>query len=286
MSYFVKACVVSSFTLMTTLVYAQGTRVLPPVTSNNIIQQNSYDPQVQQGRQLGDLYIQNTQMQTEIRFLTGRIEELQYKIQELERAQKNSISDIEFRLEELEGIGDTVSDTSSEENDTQTTFDLEPQSVNDVNQSGTPETTLGEIVPGTTSTSNSQVSTAIQQYENALSLLRAGQYGQAESSFQIFLEQYPNSNRTAAAFYWLGETYYVQGQYQEAAKNFLDGFQKFPDNSKATDNLLKLGMSLARLGQNQEACLTFKQLQTRYPDAPEHIVNRVDIENNRTGCQT
>jgi len=144
----------------------------------------------------------------------------------------------------------------------------------------TPVGTIGQIASGT-----SHTATPITEYESALSLLRAGQYKQAESAFQGYLGKYPNSNRTAAAYYWLGETYYVQSQYQNAAKRFLMGFEKFPENSKAPDNLLKLGMSLARIGQAREACLTFAQLKSRYASAPEHIANRADIESNRAGCQ-
>ena len=46
------------------------------------------------------------------------------------------------------------------------------------------------------------------------------------------------------AYYWLGETFYVQKNFQKAAISFAKGYQKFPKGNKAIDQLFKLALTL------------------------------------------
>lgn len=265
--------------------YAQTGQNLPPVISGG--QQLTSQPSSVNSK-LGDLYVQNTQLQAEIRTLTGRIEELQFQLQAQEREYNNKLGDIEFRLDELQ---ETVRLTAPGVASAETGAASQPDGLRDEEVADSPQPSddvrnATTQVLGQISDTEVVIQAPIQEYEAALQMLRDGQYQQAQLAFTQFLETYPNSNRTAAAYYWLGETYYSQNKYSDAAKNFLTGFEKFPDNTKAPDNLLKLGMSLARLEKNKEACLTFAQLLSKYPNAPQHIKNRAGVESTRVACQT
>lgn len=126
---------------------------------------------------------------------------------------------------------------------------------------------------------------AMQQYNMAFGLLRQARYADAEAALSQFIAQHPENDLTGNAYYWLGETHYVQKNYDKAAVQFLEGYQKFPSGSKAADNLLKLAFSLSNLGKAKESCATFSKLAKEFPDAPKSIRQRADAEYSRLQCK-
>jgi tol-pal system protein YbgF len=124
-----------------------------------------------------------------------------------------------------------------------------------------------------------------EQYDQAFALLRQGDYDQAEKSFTAFVAQHPGDNLTGNAQYWLGETFYVRGDHQKAAAAFAEGYQKYPKSQKAPDNLLKLGLALAGLGQKKEACITFSRLAKDFPQSADALKRRATAERQRLGCE-
>lgn len=121
-------------------------------------------------------------------------------------------------------------------------------------------------------------------YETAFSLLRDKNYVQAEEIFQDFLTRYPDHDLSANARYWLGETFYVRGDFEHAARVFAEGYQKHPDGAKAPDNLLKLGMSLAGMGKKDDACLAYAQLRKDYPNGAMPVLARTESEMKKLSC--
>jgi tol-pal system protein YbgF len=124
-----------------------------------------------------------------------------------------------------------------------------------------------------------------QAYETAYGYLLQRDYGSAETSFNDFLQKFPNDSLAGNAQYWLGETYFVRGQYKAAASAFLKGYQSYGQSGKAADSLLKLAMSLDRLGQKDAACSSFSELSTKFPTAAQSVKARAQNERKRIGCQ-
>jgi len=123
-----------------------------------------------------------------------------------------------------------------------------------------------------------------QLYETAYGYLMQRDYGAAQSTFEDFLNRYPNDSLAGNAQYWLGEAHFVRGEYKAAAGAFLKGYQNYAGNARAADSLLKLAMSLDRLGQKDAACSSFSELTTRFPDAPDNVKMRAKSERQRIGC--
>lgn len=122
-------------------------------------------------------------------------------------------------------------------------------------------------------------------YNAAFALLKDQNYDDAETAFTQFIKQYPASDLTDNARYWLGETYYVRGNFEKAAVVFAEAFQKAPEGSKAADNLLKLGMSLGGLGKTEDACLSFEELRKRFTSASSSIMSRLSQQEKKFSCQ-
>jgi tol-pal system protein YbgF len=123
-----------------------------------------------------------------------------------------------------------------------------------------------------------------EQYEYATNLIQRGQYDQAEVALKSFIAQNPKDALTGNAQYWLGETYYVRNDYKSAAVAFAEGYQKYPESQKAPDNLLKLAMALGQQGQKENACVALRQLEKRYPDAAANVKDRAIRAKKNYAC--
>ena len=215
-----------------------------------------------------------SQLEQEIRRLTGKMEEQSFKIKQLENELERRVSDAEIRLGDLEKRP-SVSPGSMSNTDvvpSNNQIDAAPWQ--------TPTTSSGSLGGGASNDG------ALEKYEEAFATLRNGNYDLAEQQFQEFLSDNPNHSLKNNAQYWLAETYYVRNQYDRAAKGFATAYQADPNGAKAPDNLLKLGLSLAGLGKNEDACIALSQLLTDFENGPRSIVGRAERETTRLGCNS
>jgi tol-pal system protein YbgF len=127
-------------------------------------------------------------------------------------------------------------------------------------------------------------STPAQQYNYAFGLLKQADYDNAEPAFRAFIEQHPHDPLAASAQYWLGETYYARARYLDAATVFAEGYKRYPKGPKAAEELLKLGMALGHANQKQNACVALAQLDHDFPRPGAAIKERAAAEKKRLGC--
>lgn len=244
--------------------------------------------------QAAQLEVRLSQMEQQIRDLTGRIEENTFASRRLEGDLQRTIQDLTLRLQDLErgrgtapsiGLNPPQPDYGIRTLKTQR-ITAAPKPLNNT-QNQTKTGSNANPLPDTVKQLGSLGGNGgdpVSAYEAAFAQLRSGDYGNAEAGFRDFLSAHPDHNLAANAQYWLAETYYVRGNYEQSARGFAIGFQKYPESSKAADNLLKLGLSLANSGKKDDACLTFGQLESTYPTAPTPLKRRVAQEKKRLGC--
>ena len=252
------------------------------------------------------LSIRMNELESQMRQMTGQLEETTFRISELTTRLDRLVSDMDYRLSTLEGK--PVSQTSSSQNNVagqEGSTVTAPQGISantlssPVKTQQTPSVSDEEGVLGTLSQSDlkaganqpaspqsaaTQALSAEDLYQSSRKLLMAGEYAQAETSFQSFLTKYEDHQLAGNARYWLGETYYVQGNFPQAASTFLEGYQKAPRGAKAPDSLLKLGMSLRQLDKTKEACATFSKLRADFPKMPAHLSKTFQRENAAAKC--
>jgi len=107
-----------------------------------------------------------------------------------------------------------------------------------------------------------------ESYQNAVNLiLKDRDYVKAVPAFQAFLAQFPNSDSTPNAHYWLGQLLYNQQNYSEAKVQFTQVANRFTNSPKRSDSLLKLGLIEKSTGNVQEANSFFQQVINEYPDS-------------------
>lgn len=194
----------------------------------------------------GTLIDRVEQIRTELARLTGRTEELEYRIRQVIDEASNRLGDLEFRLTELEG-GDTSALTQ------RPLGGQAPRAPASSAPAGGPELAAGENVA----------------FEGAKSLADSGDHDAAAQALQEFLDLYPGSPLGAEASLLLGETHRARGAEPEAARAYLNLYLADPDGPSAPRALLALGDSLGRLGQRDEACVMFDELRNRFGTSTE-----------------
>lgn len=121
-------------------------------------------------------------------------------------------------------------------------------------------------------------------YDVAYEALLAGDYARSEAAFEAYVEQFPDGVRTAEAKYLLGEIYLATGAYAEAATTFLDHVKTYPDDVRAPEAYLKLGTAFARLDRPEEACRVFRVGASKFPQMSASVRARFEAEQRRAGC--
>ncbi|PCI50884.1 MAG: tol-pal system protein YbgF [Alphaproteobacteria bacterium] len=205
---------------------------------------------------LADVEARLAQMETQIRQLTGRIEESSYQSNKLKQQMETMARDYEFRLAELEKSGTSVPVKSMS----------------------------GGIVADKTAEDILPAGSEKEQYSYAQKLVTKGQYAKAETALAAFLKRYPEAKLAGNAQYWLGQTYYVRKMYTKATRAFLEGYNNYPKSPKSPAFLLKIGMSLNAMGEKSDACDAYRELASRFPDSMESK-NKRPPEEKRAGCR-
>mgnify|MGYP000722368148 CR=1 FL=1 len=217
-----------------------------------------------EGAMIAEINIRISELEMQLRQLTGQIEEANFKTDAMSRKLETMEKDYEFRFGEIEQAGGN-------------------------NGVGVPVASgvgaVGGAAPGLPPIVDapSAASTPKQQYDFAYGLVSNAQYEQAELSFLEFLGAHPEDALAGNAQYWLGQTYYARGNYADATRTFLEGMSKYPESPKAPAYLLKVGMSLNLLGEKSEACEVYRELNARFPSSSENTRMR-PAEERKAGC--
>ncbi|MBL8659660.1 MAG: tol-pal system protein YbgF [Rhodospirillales bacterium] len=234
--------------------------------------------------------VRQSESEEELRALTGRVEDLNYQVQQLSEKLDKLAADIDYRLNQAGAPQETQPGA------TPSLMPPPPPSPAEARQPGPVQGSsgqtvpgreprpLGSIAPGAADAAGAPAETPKQEYAQAYDLLRRGQYEQAASAFSAFLDRHPSDPLAENARYWLGESFYARGDYARAVDVFVQGYQANKTGAKAPDTLLKLGMSLSALGKAKEACATFRELAKAFPDASPAVKEKEAQESRRAGC--
>jgi tol-pal system protein YbgF len=219
------------------------------------------------GAQRGDtVYMEDrlNQLQQTITMLTGQVEQLQYRNQQLQQQLEKMQADHDFRLEQIEkGRGGA------------------PRPPSPPPSAGPAPTAPPQAHAAAPPAGGAQ---GEQLYHDAFKLLQDGDYPGAERAFKNFVQRNPQHPLAGNAQYWLGETYYARRDYQNAMVSFAEGYKVYKTSPKGPDNLLKLGITLAVLNKKQEACAVFARFNQDYPRATDLQKRRIDQERQKNGC--
>jgi tol-pal system protein YbgF len=123
------------------------------------------------------------------------------------------------------------------------------------------------------------------QFESAMKLLTKSQYDAASAAFRNFADTYPTDPETPAALYWVGDIAYVQKDYATASHVFAESLKKFPNDHRAAESMLKLGQSLIAMNQKDQGCTALHLVAAKYPTASKSVLSQAEAVRKAGGCR-
>ena len=221
-------------------------------------------------------------IETKNRLNFGLIEEIQNKINALDEKLKLIDSDFQARIKKIE---EQLKKESNYEKQETNTID-DKKAIKMFNQEDVPANVKDQILGLQKSTNEKTQLSDIEikkKYENAIKLLWASKFNEAESELQN-LKKIEPEDLMPNIQYWLGEVYYAQKNFEKAIIAFGEGLEKYPESIKGPDNLLKLGLSFSNLKKKDEACNILLELKVKYEDAPKNVQERASSEIKKLEC--
>ncbi len=168
------------------------------------------------------------QLRTELRELSGKVEELQFqnknKTAELER----SLRTVSSRVPPPPGVPEDLLNADEQ-----------------------------AIAPTT--------GPAADSYRQALQQVRTGEFDGARQTLQAFIDANPETAFTDNALFWLGITFERQNQLDRAVVAYGDVFKRFPAEDMVPPALFHLGEAFVQMGSFENALVTFQKLVDEHP---------------------
>ncbi|HEX5314897.1 MAG TPA: tol-pal system protein YbgF [Gammaproteobacteria bacterium] len=222
------------------------------------------------GQAMMNMASQQQQSSEQLSTLQGEVQDLEHRLQQMQSHQQLVNRDFDQRLAAL-GQGSTLATPG---------VGAGPGAGNGAGSAGGNYFPTGPIAlaasasaPPVASANASATPTPSQgadseAYQAAFDQLRAGNYSAAVRGFDAFIKKYPQSSYVPNAWYWMGETHYVNGEYKDAIDNFQQVVTKYPSSAKASDAYLKMGYAQYALKDYNGAQATFKSVISHYPGTP------------------
>lgn len=104
-----------------------------------------------------------------------------------------------------------------------------------------------------------------RQYEQALEVLRRGDFVGASTSLSTFRQRYPASGYTHAVLFWLGNAQYGNREYKEAIATFRTLVSAAPNDPKVPEALLAIANCHVELRDPKAARKVIEELVSTYP---------------------
>jgi tol-pal system protein YbgF len=114
-------------------------------------------------------------------------------------------------------------------------------------------------------------------YNSAYDAFKEEKYEKSRKGFQDFLKQYPSTEYSDSAQFWIGESYYFERRYEQAILEYEKVLKNYPQGNKAPNALLKQGFSFLNIGDKSSAKLLLEQVAKNYPGTNQARIARAKL---------
>lgn len=276
-------------------------------------------PQNAESQQLARQSARITDLEEEISRLRGRLEEVEFRLAERERAFEKAADQNEALSRQMADINKRLNDIEEKGRNTAQNRSFQPISppANEPQaRTAGPRSLVGGSDSGTESTSgngsSNRVTTTLpsssaagngrpqgtlgtlpasrlpgdagELFELGKTRLLSFQYAGAEEAFRAFLEDFSEDEQAGEAHYWLGEVLYMQNDFKGSA-SFLTSFvREFPDSPRRADGVVKLARALTELGENDQACAFLGRLGQMDVELTDRTRDAANVQRQRAQC--
>ncbi|MBN8486640.1 MAG: tol-pal system protein YbgF [Burkholderiales bacterium] len=111
-------------------------------------------------------------------------------------------------------------------------------------------------------------------YEEAIAVLRSGDFDKAAGALQAVMRRWPQSGYTDSLRYWLGNAQYGMRAYKDALATFRQFMAAAPDHLRAPEAQLALANCQVELKDNKGAKRSLEDLVKQYPKSEAAVAAR------------
>ena len=234
---------------------------------------------------LGPMLRSVDELEASVTRLTGQMEELGHRIDQLVQQTERMQKQMEFDATQRANAQVAAAPPAGDQLASVAPPAGAPPLPGDAPPAPTTPGVLGQIPAGTTLPTPAPAADPKRDFDNAMNLLSRAQYDDASLAFRKFAEAHPEDERASAALYWTGDiAYSARKDYAVAARDFAELLKRYPTAPRAPDSMLKLGLSLFQLGQKNEGCAALAALPAKYPQASPAIATRARNERRDAMC--
>jgi tol-pal system protein YbgF len=127
--------------------------------------------------------------------------------------------------------------------------------------------TPGTVGPAGPGVPNPQAPAPRELYTQAYADYARGNYDLAILEYTDYLRNYPDTDLSDNAQYWIGTCQYDKGKYDLAIEAWDELLRQYPSSDKIPDARFKKGMALERLGRRSQALLEYRFVAERFPNS-------------------
>ncbi|WP_024297338.1 tol-pal system protein YbgF [Methylomicrobium lacus] len=219
------------------------------------------------------------QLQSEVRELTGKVEEQAYQNSELKKRLSTMYSDFDERVQNLENkssggspeaaapAGESAGDAAppADLDNLQPSSEAQPA---ESNERATEAPADADQAPAAVPPPPSEPAAVSedQDYKQAYDDLRNGRTAQSIEEFKAYLSRNPSGPLAGNAQYWLGEAYRVNQDFSASRAAFSKVLDSYAGSQKVPDALLKLGYLEIDLNNKAKAREYLTRVTNDYPN--------------------
>lgn len=111
-------------------------------------------------------------------------------------------------------------------------------------------------------------------YQAAYQDYTQGNFALAIDGFREYLRNFPQTDLSDNATYWIGESYYRQGMFRRAIEHFDTVLERYPRSDKVPSALLKKGYAHLELGEGNPGAGELRRVIRDYPNSDEASLAR------------
>lgn len=200
----------------------------------------------------------------EIRTLTGRIEEIEYK---LNRQTQVDAESVKGKEEQIDRLAKTTKSNDDRIYRIEQYLNFEPSKQIPPTEKPVEKSTATAVPAPADPVKQELPEDKI--YRLAKQAFDQGDSAAARKKFEELIQKFPKSERADNAQFWIGEIYYREKWYEKAILEYQKVIENYPKGNKVPASLLKQGFAFFNLGDKSNSRLILEELIKKYPKSNE-----------------
>lgn len=239
---------------------------------------DSSETSVSDRRLLADISARLGTLDRQIRQLNGRLEEYEYRQNQLSEALDELRTQMAVQREQQLAAASSAADAPA----AAPTLATPPQN-------GAADGEQLEQLPTAPVTEPAlQVQlpegSVAERYSYAFAFVRSNELDNGRVAMEQFLAEHGDDPQAANAKFWLGRIHMQQGRNAEAAQLFLNLIEDHPNHNRRADSLVDLADVLISLGAAEDACNALAEFRRIEDSASERLRTKARRVSDRARC--